>query len=84
MPGPSDIAVEDCDSESDLSPDPFLEAIDSGLFNLETALDPKLPDSYNVTVQTEMNSMSVEEIIKNYLKNELRINVKMLTSRHDS
>ena len=58
--------IFDSDSES-LSPDPFLQAVDQGLFNLENAIDPIISG----TAQTDISGFDIEELMCSYLKTEL-------------
>lgn len=64
------------ESGSDLSPDPFLVAIDDGTFTIENAVNPpEMEYKFDVSVQTECNSIEVDDIVKKYLKDELNLKI---------
>ena len=84
---------ENIESESELSDDSFLVAIDNGTFSLENAVDPqpepledhssscsKDDEEYtcDVPLQSELHQpLSVEDIINNFLRNELNLQINV-------
>ena len=57
-----------------LSPDSFLDAIDNGIYDPEMIITPRM--SINASVQTNLSSVTIDELMKDYLKKDLRLNLR--------